>query len=157
MFDILSNVMNLEGTHALDLYAGTGSVGFEAISRGAAKVIFVESDHRIAEVIRANAIALEVESKCEIFVTKVERYMKMFFETTLKDENRFDIVFVDAPYKINDTTQRIIDYILMKGIVKDSGMICVEHSKGYSPSKAILFRQRTFGSTILSFIKPEKK
>ncbi len=150
MFDILSNVIDLEGVHALDLYAGTGSVGFETISRGAAKVVFVEADPKIAGVLHANAIALTVEDRCEIRTMKVEKYLKIC-------DDKFDVVYIDPPYAINDTTQKIVEYITAQKIVNESGIICVEHSKGYSPSLSILLRQKIFGSTILSFIKPEKQ
>lgn len=150
MFDILANVLDLEGIHALDLYAGTGSVGFETISRGATKVVFVEANPKIAGVLRANALALNVEDRCEIRMMKVETYLKICGD-------KFEVVYIDPPYAINDTTQKIVEYIITQKIVNESGIICVEHSKGYSPSPSILLRQKMFGSTILSFIKPETK
>lgn len=150
MFNILGNLMDTDGTSALDLYAGTGSVGFEAISRGARKVVFVEANRKTAGILRENAANLGIEDRCDIHIMKVERYLA-------KCEDRFDIIFVDPPYAINDTTGKIIDEILSGNILNKSGVICVEHSKGYSPPPSIIFRQKIFGSTILSFIKPEKK
>ncbi len=150
MFDILVNVLDLEGARALDLYAGTGSVGFEALSRGAAKVVFVEADQKIAGVLRANVNALKLNDLCEIRVMKTEKYLKIC-------SDKFDVVYVDPPYSINDTTHRVVENIIAREIVNESGIICVEHSKRYSPPPRNLLRQKHFGSTILSFIKPEKK
>lgn len=150
MFDILANMLDLEGATALDLYAGIGSVGFETISRGAKRVVFVESDRSIAGIIRKNSDSLGVKERCEIRIMKAERYIETKEET-------FDIAYVDPPYAFNDRTHLIIDGILEKGIVSESGIICVEHSKRYSPPLPLLIRQKVFGATILSFIKPEKK
>lgn len=150
MFDILTNMIDLEGAVALDLYAGTGSVGFETISRGAGRVVFVESDRKIASVILRNAESLDVKERCEIRIMKAERYIEAAEQT-------FDIAYVDPPYAINSRTHEIIDEMLRKGMVSQNGIICVEHSKSYSPPASVVVRQKMFGATILSFIKPEKK
>ena len=140
--------------HALDLYAGTGSVGFEAISRGAAMVVFVEADQKIADVLRANATTLNVMDRCEIRVMRVEKYLKSRSEGSYSRNERFDIIYIDPPYAINDTTQKIVDDIMAQEIMNKSGIICIEHSKSYSPPPQMLLRQKVFGSTILSFLKP---
>ncbi len=150
MFNILSNMMGLDDISALDLYAGTGSVGFETLSRGARRVVFVEADKRIAGVISRNAEALGMKDRCEIRMMKAERYIETAQET-------FDIAYVDPPYSLNTGTHEIIGNILAKRIVTESGIICVEHSENYEPPRSLLVRQKVFGATILSFLKPEKK
>ncbi len=150
MFNILSNMTEIDGRSALDLYAGTGGVGFEALSRGARRAVFVEADRKTAAVLRNNAINLGVDDRCDILITKVELYLT-------ECEEKFDMIFVDPPYAINETTGQIIDEILSRNILNRAGIICVEHSNGYVPPSSIVFRQRHFGSTILSFIKPEMK
>ncbi len=150
MFDILRNILDIDGATALDLYAGTGSVGFETISRGAKRVVFVESDRLIAAVIRRNAESLGVLERCDIHLAAAERYVETARE-------KFDIAYVDPPYALNDRTHEIIDRMLQRQLVNESGIICVEHSKAYEPPPGILMRQKIFGSTILSFIKPETK
>lgn len=148
MFDILSNVIDLEGATALDLYAGTGSVGFETLSRGAGHVVFVESDRRIASVIAKNAESLGVKDKCEIRIMNAEKFVSAA-------ERTFDVAYVDPPYAFNSRTHEIIEEMLRRKIVNEGGIICVEHSKTYIPPAANLIRQKMFGATILSFIKPE--
>ncbi len=150
MFNILANMIDLTGGVALDLYAGTGCVGFEAISRGAARVVFVESDRNTAELISRNAHELGVENACEIVRMKAEEFVKQCSE-------KFDVAYVDPPYKINNATCDIIDDIISRGMVRASGIICVEHSRAYTPPRSKLMRQKIFGSTILSFIAPEEK
>ncbi len=150
MFAIVMNIVDLEGAAVLDLYAGTGSVGFEAVSRGAGRAVFVEADPKIAGVLRRNAIALGVPETCDVRVMKVERFLRI-------NSDQFDVVFVDPPYAVNASTDSIIDKILSSGAVGKSGLICVEHSKSYSPDPSLLIRQKIFGSTMLSLLKPEKK
>jgi 16S rRNA (guanine966-N2)-methyltransferase len=150
MFNILLNMMDLEGMIGLDLYAGTGSVGFEAISRGARKVVFVEADRKIADVLRRNAAALGIEGQCDIRTVRVEKFLKV-------NKEKFDIVFVDPPYALNSTTHGIIDELLSSEAVRKTGIICVEHSRYYTPPPSLLIRQKTFGSTLLSFLNPETK
>ncbi len=148
MFDILANMIDLEGSRALDLYAGTGSVGFETISRGAGLVVFVESDRRIASLIEKNAESLGVRTQCLVRVMKAEKYVEAADQT-------FDIAYVDPPYAFNSRTHEVIEAILRRKIVEPDGIICVEHTKIYAPPAARLIRQKMFGETILSFINPE--
>jgi len=150
MFNILVNFIDLHGVSALDLYAGTGSVGFETISRGADWVMFVEANPKIADILRENAKTLKVENNCRICVMKAEKYLRTC-------EEKFDIVYVDPPYAFNNQTHEIVDQIIKQKLVNEAGIICVEHSKEYIPPASNLFRQKIFGSTILSFIKPEIK
>ncbi len=148
MFDILANMIDLQGINALDLYAGTGSVGFETISRGAGMVVFVESDRHIASVIERNAEALGVKDRCRIRLMRAEKYVEAADQT-------FDIAYVDPPYAFNSRTHEIIEEMLRRKIVEPDGIICVEHTKNYVPPPSNLVRQKMFGETILSFIKPE--
>ncbi len=148
MFNILANMIDLAGSRALDLYAGTGSVGFETISRGARLVAFVESDRRIASVIERNAESLGVKTRCLISIMKAEKYVAATDQT-------FDIAYVDPPYAFNSRTHEIIEEMLRRKIVESAGIICVEHTKTFVPNPARLVRQKMFGETILSFIKPE--
>lgn len=157
MFDVLSNLIDFDGVRALDLYAGTGSVGFETISRGAAHVVFVEANRKVANVLHENCKALAIEDKCEICVMKVEKYLKDCVEGILSEQEQFDVVYIDPPYELNKMTHAIVNQIMDQGIVKKSGIVCVEHSREYVPSSSNLFRQNIFGSTVLSFLKQETK
>lgn len=150
MFDILSNYVDLRDACGIDLYAGTGSVGFEALSRGARQMVFVELDPKIAGLLDMNAHALGLAERCMIVKDRAEKYVASCGE-------KFDVAFIDPPYSINNTTHQIVEAILNKRLVRSSGVICVEHSKRYSPPETNLIRQKIFGTTILSFIKPEIK
>ena len=80
---------HLEGKVVLDVFAGTGALGFEALSRGAKHVSFIENHREVAKLIRQNAENLGVSDQVRIFAKKAE---------TLTFDDRFDIVFADPPY-----------------------------------------------------------
>ena len=88
---------SLAGTRVLDLYAGSGAVGLEAASRGAAAVTFVESDRRAAEVIRANA-AVVAPDRARVVAAPVSRWLQG------ASGPAYDVVFLDPPYDLPDAT-----------------------------------------------------
>ncbi|MGC8594790.1 MAG: 16S rRNA (guanine(966)-N(2))-methyltransferase RsmD [Candidatus Kryptoniota bacterium] len=148
MFNILNSMVIIKGASVLDLYAGTGSVGIEALSRGASHAVFVESNRRIAEVIKSNIRDLNLETVAKVENVRVEKYL-------LNVEDNFDIIFVDPPYSLNKMTAEVISQIFVRRLLKKGGIICIEHSKGYMPASEFLVRQKTFGTTILSFLKEQ--
>lgn len=109
MFNILGP--SVEGAIALDLFAGTGALGLEALSRGADEAILVEADPDNARVIRRNAESLRYEGRARIFVTDAHRFARAF----QADPDRPVVAFVDPPYaeferrsrKIRDTLAKL--------------------------------------------------
>jgi 16S rRNA (guanine966-N2)-methyltransferase len=92
LFGSLGALVSLEGATFLDLYAGSGAIGFEALSRGAARVTFVERDGEAVKVIRDNARALGVECACRVEAGSVAKYLgRPAVEAA-------DVVFLDPPY-----------------------------------------------------------
>src|ERR1700722_19279440 len=89
LFNVLAPHMG--GAVFADLYAGTGAVGIEAISRGAARAIFIEQSRPAATVIRENLKALEIESRAQVLIGRV---------TALLKKMQADIVFLDPPYAL---------------------------------------------------------
>jgi 16S rRNA (guanine966-N2)-methyltransferase len=101
LFSALSSLTDLAGARFLDLYAGTGAVGLEALSRGAASVLLVESDARTAPVLRANVRALGLPG-AEVRVERVERVV------AAPAPEPYDIVFADPPYSV-DLTEILVN------------------------------------------------
>ena len=91
---------HLEGKVILDIFAGTGALGFEALSRGAKHVSFIENHREVAKLIRENADNLGISGQVRIFAKKAE---------TLTFDNRFDIIFADPPY--DKITPKLADYL----------------------------------------------
>jgi 16S rRNA (guanine(966)-N(2))-methyltransferase RsmD len=154
LFDILKNKINAsEDCKFLDLYAGTGSVGLEALSQGVKKVVFVDKNKRCIEILYKNLALLGVERDRY----EVHRYDIL---SGIHEKEKFDIIFVGAPYKGYDRMN--YSYVTMKNIWEANilfrdGWIILQHcSKEKLEDKIFgytLFRKKAYGDTILSFYK----
>jgi 16S rRNA (guanine966-N2)-methyltransferase len=142
LFSTLQSLRDLDGVRVLDLYAGSGAVGLEALSRGASSAVLVESDVRAAAVIRRNAEAVGVTG-ARVVVDRVERFLA-------GSAAAFDIVFLDPPYA---TTDEIVARVLASVRLDEGGVVAVERSaKSASPEwpegiEAV--QERRYGDTTL--------
>lgn len=89
---------HLEGKRVADVFAGTGTMGLEALSRGAASVIFIENDHRALELLRQNVAALKVED--ETFCWRADVFRCSFRPKGLPHLLPYDLIFFDPPYRM---------------------------------------------------------
>ena len=149
LFNILQPI---EGKTFLDLFAGTGNVGIEALSRGASQVVFIEKNIGLARSIKDLAKQLGFEGNARVISMDVKKGLLQLSTPNIK----FDYVFIDPPYQkalISDT----IEGIDQSGLLAQDSLIVVQHSKrepvhltdkGYS-----LEDQRTYGDSMLTFIK----
>jgi 16S rRNA (guanine(966)-N(2))-methyltransferase RsmD len=139
----------------LDGYAGSGAVGIEAISRGAAFVCFVERSDRAVRAIRANLEALGVESGYRILTMEPEAAFRIFDRESV----RFDLVFLDPPYGNPDLPARDLARLGVNRLVNAGGQVVVEHSeRSVLPARTGSLRQvrcRDQGSARLSFYESE--
>ena len=141
----------LPGARILDLFAGAGGVGFEALSRGAAQATFVERDARAVAALRANVTTLGVAAQ-----TRVERAdVRAVLERLTREGARFEIVFLDPPYDeplVTPTLERVA------GLVMPAGVVIAQHlTKAPPPAQVGVlasFRTRRFGETTLTFFQP---
>jgi 16S rRNA (guanine966-N2)-methyltransferase len=134
-------------TRALDLFAGGGSMGFEALSRGAAHVCFVESAPYAVKVIRANAAALETdETRLDIHPEDVAAFL------SVRPTEPFSLVFIDPPYRL-EVLRRTLDALLRKPFTAQGALINAEFRVGsaFAPEKAHPFLEvladRAYGQT----------
>ncbi|GAA5042107.1 16S rRNA (guanine966-N2)-methyltransferase [Thermocatellispora tengchongensis] len=110
----------LEGASVLDLYAGSGAVGLEALSRGAARAVLVESDPRAVKAIRANIAALGLPG-AELVADRVERVLAR------EAPGRFDLVFADPPYALaDDVVAAVLERLRDGGWLADDALVAVE-------------------------------
>jgi 16S rRNA (guanine(966)-N(2))-methyltransferase RsmD len=148
LFNVLGR--RVEGARVLDGYAGTGAIGLEAISRGAARAVFVEQDRRAVAIIRANVDACGVGAECEIVSSDMSRLAER-----APGLGTFDLVLLDPPYDAPD-----VDRIVSAAgrWVAREGILVLEHSKRrQSPERtAELVRYRVLqaGDSALSFYVP---
>lgn len=150
VFNIIS--WRIPEARFLDLFAGTGGVGIEALSRGAAEATFVERNARVARVIRENLRATNLADRARVVVEDVFTYLERF------DEQPYDIVYVAPPqYKgLWADTLRVLD---RKPVVDEDGVVIVQiFPKEFEPlplQRLTLTDQRRYGSTLLCFYVPE--
>lgn len=123
IFSRLAARMELEGAQVLDLFAGSGSLGLEALSRGAARTVFVDSSRAAATVIRDNLRALGLEQRAEVIMAGVERAIAALGARGA----RFDLVFVDAPYR-NDISAAVLDALGAGGLLEVDAYVVVRQA-----------------------------
>lgn len=142
---IFSKLGNVDDAYVIDLFAGTGSLGFEALSRGARKCIFVERDKRNVELIKNNAMALGVLDKIEIKCIDVLQFLDY-------NEDNVNIVFADPPYNykfFNELFNKFNN--LRQGVV-----VILEASKDFilpDNFKQKCIFSKVLGDTSLNFFK----
>lgn len=140
---------DLRGVRIADLYAGSGAVGLEALSRGAACAMFVESDPKAARIIRANIAALGVAERAELVIAKATAAV-----TGTPPGGAFDIVFADPPYAVGDEElAAVLAGLAGNGWLADEAVIVIERSRR-SPEPAWVpgvtaERSRRYGETTL--------
>ena len=115
IFSRLASRFELEGAHVLDLFAGSGSLGLEALSRGAAHATFVDSSRTATTAIARNLRATGLDSRARVLALEVKRALS---ELAAAGE-RFDLVFVDAPYR-DDSSAAVL------AILADSRLVTLE-------------------------------
>ncbi len=135
----------LEEARVLDLYAGSGALGLEAISRGAKEAFFVDFSYESIKAINQNIAKLGFSEKTKVIKGKVETFLK------IPGGDLFDLIFIDAPYKISVTELTdIIDKARKK--LAENGLLVVEHSKKtHIADKTSVEREKTYGQTTISY------
>ena len=126
LFNVLTagNPSALEGSLWLDLFAGTGSVGIEALSRGAAMVYFVESSKQASELIRRNLQPLGVNGSFQVLEKNVQRAIPPLD----RQQVRPDFIFLDPPYQLRDEYQKTFE-ALGNSALTEKALVIAEHEK----------------------------
>ncbi|MBL7493860.1 16S rRNA (guanine(966)-N(2))-methyltransferase RsmD [Frankia sp. AgW1.1] len=147
LFNSLASLVDLDGARVADLYAGSGAVGLEALSRGAAHALLVERDPKAAQVVRRNAAELGLAG-AEIVVGAVERVV----DTT--PGQAYDVVFLDPPYALDDGRLGEVLARLVDRRWLDRGGVCVVERARRSeaprwPDGLVEVRSRGYGEAVL--------
>ena len=145
---LLSELGTFDGKRVLDLYAGSGAIGLEALSRGAERVLLVESDARAATVIRANVAAVALPG-ATVAVDRVERLLSRPSALT----GGYDVVVADPPYALDEAAVTRVLTLLEGGWLTDGALVVIERATrsgvldwppGYLPSKSRRYGEATF-------------
>ncbi len=112
---------DIEGRRVLDLFGGSGQLGLEALSRGAASAVITDSNPDAVNVIKANAKSTRLDSRCRISVMEYDAFLKY-----AKGRESFDLIFLDPPYK-SDFLSAALRLIDKGGVAKPGAFIVCEH------------------------------
>ena len=146
LFNILSNYFNFNKAKVLDLFAGTGNISYEFVSRGCKSVDSVDINSRCTRFIRKKS--LELGLKINVLNLSASRFLN-------KSQSKYDIIFADPPYQftMEDYTD-LIDSIFDLASLCSEGLLVIEHEKRIQFSKHDMFYfDKKYGGTMLSFFK----
>lgn len=153
LFDILPH--DLSGFKILDLFAGTGNLSIEALSRGAAEAALVDVSRKAEKVIRENLEASGFSDRSKVWVASVVRSLRLLS----RRGEKFDLVFLDPPYE-KGWVGKTLRAIGQEELLREAGILVAEHSvrekveENYGP--LTLQDQRRYGTTVLSFFACNK-
>jgi len=148
---VTSELGGLQSKRVLDLYAGSGAVGLEALSRGASHVLLVESDARAAAVIRANIAAVNLPG-ASVVTDRVERLLARP-PLRKSDEETYDLAFADPPYAVTDQAVTRVLEQLAAGWLAPGALVVIERATrsgaldwppGYLAGKSRRYGEATF-------------
>jgi 16S rRNA (guanine966-N2)-methyltransferase len=155
LFNVLTsgNPAALEGSVWLDLFAGTGAIGIEALSRGAKDVYFVESSHAAAEVIRANLKNVGISHGFHV----MEEDLPRAFWRMGRQKVAADVVFMDPPYRMKGAYANTLRTLADSSLIWAMSVVIAEHEKKFDPGAEFgplrRFRLLVQGSTAVSFYR----
>ena len=143
LFNILNNYIDYEGLHVLDLFGGTGNITLEFASRGAARVTYVEKDFRCISFMKKEIELLKLN---DVLVVRSDVY-----DFLKSHAEKYDLIFADPPYDKGDA-EKIHAEIFNRQLLKDNGLLIIEHSERQSMENFIHFKQeRKYGNVRFSF------
>ena len=158
MFSAIENLVDLNGAHVLDLYAGSGALGFEAASRGATRVVFVDSSPVVQRVLKTNIAHIQ-QSLGEGHSFQVITTPAVAYCQGITPGEPFDLVMMDPPYDCSP--EDIVDCLVaVEPALADNGVVVVERAKkspepGW-PECVEVIKQKTYGDTAVFYLAPRR-
>ena len=155
LFDVLcaGNPEALSGTTWIDLYAGTGAVGIEALSRGAGMVYFAESSKAAADLIAANLKSLGIASGFQIVKTQAAKASVQLEAARVTA----DFIFLDPPYRLHDEYPTTLGLLAESRLLRTTGLVIAEHDKKFDPGAEYgnlrRYRKLEQGDAVLCFYR----
>lgn len=139
----------IDDSICLDLFAGSGSIGFELLSNGAKKCYFIDNNYKVIETLKKNKSLLKIEEECVFVKNDFKKALKDFKDSNIK----FDIIFLDPPYELNyivPAIQLIEEYDLLN----DNGLIICEYENEKIEINSFeIIREKKYGSKNIKIYK----
>lgn len=152
IFNVLQSRVDWTSARVLDLYAGSGSVGIEALSRGAQSCIFVEHNRNALRFLKSNISSIGADGESNVVFGDADK----FIEST---RVKFSVVFADPPYAL-DSLKKIPNTIFEKDVIADDGYLIIEHPTRYEFEQNSLWEVvvlKVYGNTTVSFFQHKKR
>ncbi|MEK6777551.1 MAG: 16S rRNA (guanine(966)-N(2))-methyltransferase RsmD [bacterium] len=148
LFDILQDRIN--GCNFLDLFSGSGGIGFEAASRGAGEVYLIESDPNAMKIIKENAVLCGFGKNVSVYEMDCGQSLRRIS----KEKKTFDLIFLDPPYT-DHAAYELIEIVGEEGLLSKGGLVIAEHDRRHALPKSFgvlrMLRTRRVGDTVFSF------
>lgn len=141
----------IKDSTVLDLFAGSGNLGIEAISNGAKQCYFIDNNKEVIKVLNKNINNLNIGSYSKILLTDWKKFLNEASEKKLK----FDIIFVDPPYAY-DVYEKILDKVSTLNLLNDNGIIVLEHSNlklKDTYNNLTLYKSKKYGNKSVNIYK----
>jgi 16S rRNA (guanine(966)-N(2))-methyltransferase RsmD len=155
IFDTIG--FDIEGASILDLFAGSGAIGIEALSRGAARAVFIEQDHRSLKALRTNLERCGFgPAVAEVRIGDALRYI----ERAAAGAVFFDVIFADPPYAAKTAAQQVVDVVGAAGGAALCRVLVIEHGNPVFAKEGgslELAKARRFGQTTVSYFRYRKE
>jgi len=149
IFNVLA--VHIPGAEVLDLFAGSGAMGIEALSRGAANCVFNDSSRQAVQVIKENLRHTKLEDKAMVYNLDAGKLLAF-----LQDKNTFDLVFLDPPYQAG-LYEDILQLLSRRKLLKKDAIVVVESGTDLvldvSGENLQLVKQSRYGDTLISYYK----
>jgi len=146
IFNVMQSRMDWAQAIVLDLYAGSGSVGIEALSRGAKKIVFVENSRNALQFLKLNLETIGANGSSQIIYGDVENFLRT-------GSKKYNVVFADPPYSM-EKLDELPNKIFNSGIVAKDGYLIIEHPTHFEFQQGVEWEtavQKIYGRTCVSF------
>lgn len=148
IFNVMQSRVDWTQSVVLDLYAGSGSVGIEALSRGAKKVVFVDNSRNALHFLKMNLEAIDAISSSQVIYGNVNDFLH-------SGSKKYNVVFADPPYAL-EQLRELPTMIFQSNIIADGGYLIIEHPTRLIFQPSTLWKiavQKIYGSTSVSFFQ----
>ena len=144
----------IKDSTVLDLFAGSGNLGVEAISHGAKIAYFIDNNPEVIKVLNKNIANLDIQSKSRVILSDWKKALNTFATQNIK----FDLIFIDPPYAY-DVYEKILNKVSTLNLLSDNGLIIMEHSNLHLPTtyeNLTLYKERNYGNKSINiYIKKQ--
>ncbi len=132
----------IKDSTVLDLFAGSGQLGIEAISNGAKQCYFIDNNKEVIKVLNNNITNLKIKDKSKVILSEWKKFLNESSQNNIK----FDLIFVDPPYAY-DVYEKILEKVSSLNLLNENGLIILEHNN------LLLFKQKKYGNKSVNVYK----